>query len=448
MKSAVAMKVTVFGTGYVGLVTGVCLADIGHDVVCVDTDVDKVALLRQGISPIYERGMNELLAKNIVAKRILFATDLQDGVLHGDYQFIAVGTPSTTDGSADLTQVYSVARTIGQFLVKPCVIVNKSTVPVGVGDEVKAIVGDELAKRDLKINFDIVSNPEFLKQGDAIKDFMHADRIIVGADCQRAENAMQQLYSALDARIIFMDLRSAELSKYAANAFLAMKISFINEIAQFAEYTGADVAKIRAGIGADRRIGLDFLQAGCGYGGSCFPKDVKALIQMAQEYGMESSLLHAVENINFRQKQIIFNELKKYLGDLDGKVIALWGLAFKPNTDDMRDAPSKTLLELLWQAGAKVQAYDPIAMGEARRIYGDRSDFILYDNASLVLNGADVLVIVTEWDEFKQPDFAVIKSKLRYAAIFDGRNLFAPDQMAELAIDYFCIGRPLHVKNQ
>jgi UDPglucose 6-dehydrogenase len=436
------MRITVFGTGYVGLVTGICLAEIGHDVVCVDTNVDKIAMLKNGKSPIYERGLDELLTKNIAAKRIEFTTDAVSGIKHGEYLFIAVGTPSSNDGSADLQYVYAVASSIGQNLDHAAIIVNKSTVPVGTGDKVKAILKKELTKRGLNLDFDVVSNPEFLKQGDAIKDFMKSDRIIIGAENEDTLKRMHLLYEPLKAKIISMNVRSAELSKYAANAFLATKISFINEIAQFAEKFGADVFSIREGIGSDPRIGLDFLHAGCGYGGSCFPKDVSALIWMAREYGMETPLFDAVESINLRQKHLIFNQLKKYFAnDLEGKVIALWGLAFKPNTDDMRDAPSKVLLESLWRAGVKVQGYDPVATPEARRIYGERNDFNLCKTAVETLENADALIIVTEWDEFRHADFNLIKAKLHNPVIFDGRNLFEPQLVKSMGIDYYCIGR-------
>lgn len=436
------MKITVFGTGYVGLVTGVCLAEIGHDVICVDTNTDKINMLKNAKSPIYERGLDELLAKNIAAKKIEFTTDAIYGIKQSEYLFIAVGTPSSNDGSADLQYVYAVAKSIGQNLDHAAVIVNKSTVPVGTGDKVRAILTKEFAKRGVNFEFDVVSNPEFLKQGDAIKDFMQSDRIIIGAENENTLKRMHLLYEPLKAKVISMNVRSAELSKYAANAFLATKISFINEIAQFSEKFGADVFSIREGIGSDTRIGMDFLHAGCGYGGSCFPKDVSALIWMAREHGIETPLFNAVESINLRQKHLIFNQLKKYFGDdLEGKVIALWGLAFKPNTDDMRDAPSKVLLESLWRAGIKVQAYDPVAMAEAKRIYGEHADFVLCKNTAETLENADALIIVTEWDEFRRPDFNLIKSKLHHPVIFDGRNLFEPSMIKSLGFDYYCIGR-------
>ena len=439
------MKITVFGTGYVGLVTGVCLAEIGHDVVCVDIDAVKIALLQSGKATIYERGLDELLVKNLAAKRIQFTLDAVYGINYGDYLYIAVGTPSAADGSADLSYVYAVAKVIGQNLTRSAVVVNKSTVPVGTGAEVKKIINQELAARNLQLNFDVVSNPEFLKQGDAIQDFMQSDRIIIGADNERALGLMSEIYKPLNAKMIFMSISSAEVSKYAANAFLATKISFINEIAQFAEKFGADIASIREGIGSDKRIGMHFLQAGCGYGGSCFPKDVSALIWMVREYGMETPLFNAVESINLRQKHLLFARLYKYFnGELAGKTIALWGLAFKPNTDDMRDAPSKVLLDSLWRAGAKVQAYDPVAMLEAQRIYGVRPDFVLCKTALEALEHADVLVIVTEWDEFRQADLNLIKTKLTSPVIFDGRNLFEPNAVTTLGLNYYCIGHNVY----
>lgn len=435
------MKITVYGSGYVGLVTGVCLAELGNDVLCIDVDENKIKLLQQGISPIHEQGLGELITKNLVANRIKFSTDGEAGVKHGDYLFIAVGTPSASDGTANLQYVYSVAKLIGKNIDDYRVIINKSTVPVGTGDKVTSLIEKELTKRNLKINFDMVSNPEFLKQGDAVKDFMKSDRIIIGSDNSQALLKMQQLYEPLSAHLIAMDIRSAELSKYAANAFLATKISFINEIAKFAEQFGADVASVRVGIGTDPRIGLSFLQAGCGYGGSCFPKDVQALIWMAREYGIETPLFNAVDNINLRQKHLIFNRIQKYFGDLEDKVVALWGLAFKPGTDDMRDAPSRVLMESLWRSGVTVRAYDPVAMNEARRLYGERSDLVLCKDAYSALEGADVLAIVTEWDEFSSPNFAEIKQKLHQPVIFDGRNLYEPSKMAQLGIEYYCIGR-------
>ena len=433
------MQVTVFGTGYVGLVTGVCLAEIGHSVVCVDNNMAKITMLKDGRSPIYENGLDELLNKNIAANRIEFTTDAIYGIKHGQYIFIAVGTPSTDDGSANLQYVYAVAKTIGKNLDHAAIIVNKSTVPVGTGTKVKSIINKELQR---KVDFAVVANPEFLKQGDAVGDFMQADRIIVGAEDESVLQKMHDLYAPLQAKVISMDVRSAELSKYAANAFLATKISFMNEIAQFAEKFGADIAKVREGIGSDARIGMSFLQAGCGYGGSCFPKDVNALIWMAREYGIETPLFKAVENINLRQKHLVFNRLVKYFhGELEDKIIALWGLAFKPNTDDMREAPSRVLLESLWRGGGEGQGFCPVGMPPAEKNFGERVDFTLWQTAYEALENADALVIVTEWDEFRTPNFSLIKSKLRHPVIFDGRNLFEPQFIKSLGIDYYCIGR-------
>jgi len=435
------MKVSIFGTGYVGLVTGVCLADIGNDVLCIDTNSKKIATLQQGKSPIYEPGMDELLTKNIKSGNLKFTQDQQQGIAHGEIIFIAVGTPSANDGSADLQYVQTVAKVIGKNIASYRVIVNKSTVPVGTGDKVRTIINKELKARNVTVPFDVVSNPEFLKQGDAINDFRHSDRIIIGSESEFANEKMQALYDPLHAKIIFMDICSAELSKYAANAFLATKISFINEIAQFADMFGADVEKVRLGVGSDSRIGPDFLKSGCGYGGSCFPKDVKALIWMAREYNIETPLFNAVENINIRQKHLIFNRIKRFFDDLEGKVIAVWGLAFKPNTDDMREAPSCVLLESLWREGAKVRAYDPVAAEAARKIYGERANFVLCNSPEQVLEGADVLTIVTEWNEFRSFDIGVLQNKLKTKIIFDGRNLFDPQEMTKLGFNYYCIGR-------
>ncbi len=435
------MKVTVFGVGYVGLVTGVCLAEIGNEVICVDLDAEKIKQVSQGISPIHEPGLDELLTKNLAAKRISFTTDTKLGINHGDYIFIAVGTPSAGDGSANLQYVYNVARDVGKNLNKYSVVINKSTVPVGTGDKVSSLIQKELDKRGVEIKFDLISNPEFLKQGDAVGDFMNSDRIIIGANNDQAFKRIDELYKPLQAKVISMDIRSAELSKYAANAFLATKISFINEIAQFAEKFGADIEKVRDGIGSDTRIGYNFLLAGCGYGGSCFPKDVSALVWMAREHGIETPLFNAVENINIRQKHLIFNRLNRYFGDLEDKVIALWGLAFKPNTDDMREAPSKVLMEALWRVGAKVQAYDPVASREAEKIYGKRDDLRIAPTKEDALNGADALVIVTEWDEFRKPDFVLIKSRLSHPVIFDGRNILNADEAKKLGLQCVGIGK-------
>lgn len=436
------MKITVFGTGYVGLVTGICLAEIGNNVCCVDTDKFKITLLEQGQSPIYEPGIDALLSKNIAAKRISFTTDAQYGVEHGEYIFIAVGTPSAADGSANLEYVDAVAKTIATYLKQPALIINKSTVPVGTGSRVRKILETELAKRGVKIQFDVVSNPEFLKQGDALNDFMHSDRIIIGVDNVHAEEKMRALYKILDARIVSMNLPSAELTKYAANAFLAARISFMNEIALLSERLGADVESVRLGISTDPRVGPHFLHAGCGYGGSCFPKDVKALAKIAEEAGMAGDLFAAIENINARQKTILFEKLHRHFrGDLQGKKIALWGLAFKPHTDDMREAPSLILLERLWQSGVTVQAYDPVAMQRAAAICGARRDLQLCASALEALVDAEALIIVTEWPEFRHANFAAIKTRLKTSLIFDGRNLYPPEQMRELGFTYYCIGR-------
>lgn len=435
-------SITVFGTGYVGLVTGICLAELGYSVCCIDVVPEKIAMLKEGKSPIYERGMDELLKNNIAAGRIKFTTDAVEGIKHGDFIFIAVGTPSAPDGSADLRYVFEVAESIGKHLDHNAIVVNKSTVPVGTGDKVRSIISEALQERKSNITFDVVSNPEFLKQGDAIQDFMRSDRIIVGANTKEALNKMQELYKPLNARIVTMDIRSAELSKYAANAFLASRISFMNDIACLAEKLGADVEAIRQGVATDPRIGPHFLLPGCGYGGSCFPKDVKALIKMAEEQALDGKLFRAIENINDKQKKLLFKRLEKHFkGDLKGKVVALWGLAFKPHTDDMRDAPSRTLLELLWRSGVKVQAYDPVAMQEAKRIYGDRPDFLLCNDAISALQNADLLMIVTEWDEFRKFDLDTIKKTLKNNLIFDGRNIYDPEQMQKLGFDYYCIGR-------
>lgn len=436
------MKISVFGVGYVGIVTGVCLAEKGNEVLCVDIAPEKILLLKNGKSPIYEKDMDKFLSSNIAKGTIDFTLDAQKGVEGQDCIFIAVGTPSASDGSANLEHVWSVAKTIGENLNSYSVIVNKSTAPVGTLDQIRAIISTELKRRGKKVDFDVVSNPEFLKQGDAISDFMNSDRIVIGTDSDKAFEKMHKLYEPFNTKILDMDIHSAELTKYAANAFLAARISFMNEIALLAEKLGADVEKVRLGISTDPRVGQYFLYAGCGYGGSCFPKDVKALCKMAEEHALPSALFNAVETINERQKRILFERVLKYFkGDLKNKTIALWGLAFKPNTDDMRDAPSLTILELLWRAGAIVKAYDPIAINEAKRIYGERPDLIFTSTAHQVLENADALMIVTEWEEFKNPDFALIKNKLKNKVIFDGRNIYDPKTMLELGIEYKCIGR-------
>ena len=439
------MRVTIFGTGYVGLVTGTCLAEVGNDVVCVDVDAEKIARLERGEVPIYEPGLEPLVKANRRSGRLKFTTDATSAMASAQVVFIAVGTPPDEDGSADLTHVLEVARTIGRGLAKPVVVVNKSTVPVGTADSVRAAIAGELAVRGAEIAFDVVSNPEFLKEGDAVQDCMRPDRIIIGADSQRAVDALRALYAPFNRnheRIVQMDVRSAELTKYAANAMLATKISFMNEIANIAEQVGADVEQVRRGIGSDPRIGYHFIYPGAGYGGSCFPKDVKALAYTSRAHGHEPRLLDAVEAVNAEQKRKLFALVSRHFDDrLSGRTIALWGLAFKPNTDDMREAPSRTLLDQLWQAGANVRAYDPEALEEARRIYGDRADLTLCDDPYGALDGADALVIATEWKEFRSPDLDRVRASLREPVLFDGRNIFEPKAIEASGIAYYGIGR-------
>ena len=439
------MKVTIFGSGYVGLVTGVCLAEVGNHVVCVDVDQGKIDMLNRGEMPIYEPGLKELVLKNVAEKRIEFTTDQARGVEHGVLQFIAVGTPPDEDGSADLQYVLAVAESIGRHMNEYRVIVDKSTVPVGTADKVRERVARVLADRGVEIAFDVVSNPEFLKEGAAIEDFMKPDRIVVGTDSERAAELLQELYAPFNRnheRLIQMDIRSAELTKYAANAMLATKISFMNELSNLAERLGADIEKVRVGIGSDPRIGYHFIYPGCGYGGSCFPKDVQALERTASEAGYTAELLQAVERVNYRQKRVIPAKIERhYNGELAGKTFAVWGLAFKPRTDDMREASSRTLMEWLWEKGARVRAFDPEAMGEARRIYGERADLVLCGSPEEALEGADALVIMTEWNVFRSPDFAAIRAALTEPVIFDGRNLYDPEHLLEQGFRYYAIGR-------
>lgn len=439
------MRVTIFGTGYVGLVTGTCLAEVGHDVVCVDIDTTKVDRLNQGIVPIYEPGLEAMVKANHAAGRLHFTTDAAAGVGHGKVIFIAVGTPPDEDGSADLQYVLAVARTIGQHLDRPVVIVNKSTVPVGTADTVQRAIAAELAARGSSIAFEVVSNPEFLKEGDAVNDCMRPDRIIIGSHSAAAVETLKRLYAPFNRnhdRIVLMDVRSAELTKYAANAMLATKISFMNEIANIAERVGADVEMVRHGIGSDPRIGWHFIYPGAGYGGSCFPKDVQALARTAQQHGYDAKLLDAVEAVNEQQKGHLFELIDRhYRGALAGKTFAVWGLAFKPNTDDMRAASSQRLLQQLWSAGATVRAYDPEARDEARRIFGERDDLMLCDSAYDALAGADALVVVTEWKQFRSPDFAQMKAMIADAVVFDGRNLYPPDEVEGAGMAYYGIGR-------
>ncbi|HHJ38490.1 MAG: UDP-glucose 6-dehydrogenase [Methylothermaceae bacteria B42] len=439
------MKVTIYGSGYVGLVTGACLAEVGNEVVCVDIDADKIQRLNNGEVPIHEPGLDQIIARNREAGRLRFTTDSEEGVSHGLFQFIAVGTPPDEDGSADLQYVLAVARTIAENMQDYKIVVNKSTVPVGTADKVRAELGRILTEQGKQVEFDVVSNPEFLKEGAAIDDFMKPDRIIVGTDNPRTAELLKALYAPFNRnhdRLIAMDIRSAELTKYAANAMLATKISFMNELANLAEKLDADIEQVRVGIGSDPRIGYHFIYPGCGYGGSCFPKDVKALERSAREVDYQAELLQAVEAVNERQKRRLFEKIKSHFkGDLNGKTLAIWGLAFKPNTDDMREAPSRVLMEALWEAGAKVQAHDPVAMDEARRIYGEREDLQLTDSPMAALEGADGLALVTEWNVFRSPDFQVMKAALKTPVIFDGRNLYDPAFVKNQGFDYFGIGR-------
>jgi UDPglucose 6-dehydrogenase len=438
------MRITIFGSGYVGLVTGACLADAGNHVLCVDVDEQKTAMLKRGEVPIHEPGLDALIKRSADAGRLRFTTNAKEGVDHGLFQLIAVGTPPDEDGSADLRYVLAVARTIGDHMADYKVVVTKSTVPVGTADKVRGAVRESLAKRRAAVEFDMVSNPEFLKEGAAIADFMKPDRVVIGTDSDRATELLRSLYEPFTRnrdRMIVMDLRSAELTKYAANAMLATKISFMNELANLAERFGADIESVRIGLGSDPRIGYAFIYPGVGYGGSCFPKDVQALQRSAQEVGYDASILAAVESVNSRQKQVLFNKIKTHFGELRGKTIAVWGLAFKPNTDDMREAASRVLMESLWSAGAKVRAYDPVAIPECRRLYGNRADLVLCDTGPETLEGADALAIVTEWQEFRSPDFDHIKGALRTPVIFDGRNLYDPAHMAAAGFSYYAIGR-------
>ncbi|MCE1243375.1 UDP-glucose/GDP-mannose dehydrogenase family protein [Oryzomicrobium sp.] len=440
------MKVTVVGTGYVGLVTGTCLAEVGNDVLCLDVDPEKIRILNEGGIPIYEPGLLDMVKRNVAAGRLHFTTDVDKAVQFGTVQFIAVGTPPDEDGSADLQYVTAAARSIGQRMTDYKVIVDKSTVPVGTADKVRAAVAGELEKRGVEVPYSVVSNPEFLKEGAAVEDFMRPDRIVVGADDERAINLMRALYAPFQRnreRLLVMDVKSAELTKYAANAMLATRISFMNELANLAEKLGADIEMVRQGIGSDPRIGYHFLYPGCGYGGSCFPKDVKALLKTAKDAaGIDLKVLNAVEEANEAQKHVLTRKIKARFGDdLRGKHFALWGLAFKPNTDDMREAPSRELIADLLAAGATVSAYDPVATHEAKRIFGDDARVALVDSANAALEGADALAIVTEWKEFRSPDFDTLKARLKAPVVFDGRNLYDPAFPRSCGIEYFPIGR-------
>lgn len=446
------MKVTVFGIGYVGLVQAAVMAEVGHDVVCIDIDQSKVDKLKEGHIPIYEPGLTPLVKSNYEAGRVDFTTDAAYGIEHGEVIFIAVGTPPDEDGSADLKYVLAVAETIATHMQSHKIVINKSTVPVGTADKVRNKISDTLAKANKSVTYDVVSNPEFLKEGAAVNDCMRPDRIILGTDSESAEKKLRELYSPFNRnhdKIIVMDIRSAELTKYAANCMLATKISFMNEMSNLAEVFGADIENVRRGIGSDPRIGYQFIYPGCGYGGSCFPKDVQALARSASEAGYTAQILESVESVNYKQKEKLFSYISQHFeGDLKGKTVALWGLSFKPNTDDMREASSRVLMESLWAAGASVKAYDPEAMEETQRIYGSRDDLALMGTKEAALEGADFLVICTEWQAFRAPDFDLIKQKLTSPILFDGRNLFEPKLMTEYGLQYYAIGRGLSVKEQ
>jgi UDPglucose 6-dehydrogenase len=439
------LKITMIGAGYVGLVTGTCFAEVGNDVLCVDVDPRKIAVLNDGGVPIHEPGLAELVKRNIDAGRLRFTTDVAAGVEHGTLQFIAVGTPPDEDGSADMQYVIAAAREIGRRMSGWKVVVDKSTVPVGTADRVRETIAAELDARGAGFEFAIVSNPEFLKEGAAVEDFMRPDRIVIGADDERAIAAMRAIYAPFQRnreRLMVMDVRSAELTKYAANAMLATRISFMNELANLAERLGADIEMVRQGIGSDPRIGWHFLYPGAGYGGSCFPKDVKALQYTANQFGHPLKLLHAVEEVNEAQKRVLVDKIVARLGqDLAGRRFALWGLAFKPDTDDMREAPSRVIIDALRARGAHVAAYDPVAMDEARRIYPQATDFTLAGSPTAALDGADGLIVVTEWKEFRSPDFERVKRALRTPLVFDGRNLYDPHEVRAAGLEYFGIGR-------
>ena len=444
------MRITIFGSGYVGLVTAACLAETGNHVLCVDIDGDRIRGLQRGEVPIHEPGLPGLIERAVEAGRLEFTTDMASGVDFGRFQFIAVGTPPREDGSADLQHVLSVARSIGRYMSEPRIIVDKSTVPVGTADQVRATVQEVLEARGVAVDFDVAANPEFLKEGAAVEDFMKPDRIIIGTDHPRTAEMLRALYEPFNRshdRVIVMDARSAELTKYAANAMLATKVSFMNEMANLAEHLGADIEHVRLGIGSDPRIGYGSIYPGCGYGGSCLPKDVRAIVSSSAAAGRDLELLAAVERVNQRQQHVLFDKITTHFGgQLAGKVIALWGLSFKPNTDDMREASSRVLMESLWEAGSTVRAFDPVAMDAARRHYPDRDELVLCPTAENAVKGADALAIVTEWREFRSPDFEVVKSSLRTPVIFDGRNIYEPAQMQRHGFVYFGVGRGASVK--
>ena len=436
------MNIAIVGSGYVGLVSGACFAEVGVDVTCVDIDKNKIIRLSEGDIPIYEPGLDELVKRNVIAGRLHFTTDLADVIDNVEAVFCAVGTPPDEDGSADLSHVIDVARTFGRLINRYSIFVTKSTVPVGTADVIRSVIEEELRKRNANIDFEIASNPEFLKEGAAIKDFMSPDRVVIGTDSQRARKVMERLYRPFllnNFRVLFMDIPSAEMTKYAANAMLATRISFMNEIAALCELTGADVNMVRKGIGSDARIGSKFLYPGCGYGGSCFPKDVKALIAAGERNGYDMRIIRAVEEVNEKQKSVVFDKLSASLGDLENKRIAVWGLAFKPETDDMRCAPALVVIEKLLEAGAEVVVYDPVAMNECRRRLGEKVKYAadMYD----ALVDADALALMTEWKQFRLPSWKVVSKAMRGNVIVDGRNIYDPVEMAEEGFSYHCIGR-------
>jgi UDPglucose 6-dehydrogenase len=440
------VKITIIGTGYVGLVSGACLADIGNDVLCFDVDADKIRTLQSDGIPIYEPGLETLVKHNAAAGRLRFTTDPVQAVDFGTLLFIAVGTPPDEDGSADLKHVLDAARNVGRHMRDYKVVVDKSTVPVGTADQVRETIAQELRRRGVDLPFSVVSNPEFLKEGAAVEDFMKPDRVVIGADDERSIRLMRALYAPFQRnheRMMVMDVRSAELTKYAANAMLATRISFMNELANLAERLGANIEEVRRGIGSDPRIGYHFLYPGCGYGGSCFPKDVKALQQTAQQQNMELKILYAVEQVNEAQKARLVQKVTARLGEkLTGRRFALWGLAFKPNTDDMREAPSQVVIQQILDRGGALRAYDPVAINEARRLYGRDARIDFADTPMGAVEGCDALLIVTEWKEFRSPDFGAIKQRLRQPLVFDGRNLYDPQLLADAGLEYFSIGRP------
>lgn len=441
------MKITIYGSGYVGLVTGALIADVGNDVLCVDVDETKVANLKKGIIPIFEPGLDDVIKRNVEASRLDFTTNMDDAVAHSEVQFIAVGTPPGEDGSADMQYVAAVAKTIAERMTESKIVVNKSTVPVGTGDMVETVIAEGLKARNMSLPYSVVSNPEFLKEGAAIEDFMKPDRIVIGTDDDHAADVMRELYAPFCRnrrdRLVFMSRKSSELTKYAANSLLATKISFMNELSNIADKLGADIEDVRVGIGSDPRIGYHFIYPGCGYGGSCFPKDVKALIATARENNYEAQLLQSVDSVNDRQKHVLFEKLMKHFdNNIQGKKFAIWGLSFKPNTDDLREAPSRVLIESIFEHGGTVRAYDPVAMNEMRHFYPDEKRLELVGTASDTLEGCDALLINTEWREFRSPNFELLKKSLKNPLVIDGRNLYQPEQMHEQGVTYDCIGRP------